>query len=85
MFLSHLSRIVASMAAGAGAGVLGFTGLRGFLTYFIVSALQIFLIFALRLRANTLLHFTSISAVYSEGLFHSLLVRVILLYFKKLH
>jgi hypothetical protein len=62
------------MAAGAGAGILGLTGLRGLLIYVAVSVLQLFLIFSLRLRTETLLYFTSTFSVLTEGLFHSILV-----------
>lgn len=72
--LGHSSRIFVTSVAGCVAGILGQTGLMGFMCYFVSSAFVSMLMLT-KLNFNTKPYFVGWSTLWLEGWFESLMVR----------
>eukprot|EP01113_Clastostelium_recurvatum_P006380 TRINITY_DN12881_c0_g1_i1.p1 TRINITY_DN12881_c0_g1~~TRINITY_DN12881_c0_g1_i1.p1 ORF type:complete len:108 (-),score=4.87 TRINITY_DN12881_c0_g1_i1:138-440(-) len=72
----YFSRILMSIIAGCGAGIIGMTGLIGFipyfLTYFIISVLM-----WMKMHSKPLVYFQTESALWWDGVFTGLLSYVL--------
>ncbi|KAL6062551.1 ER membrane protein complex subunit 6 [Balamuthia mandrillaris] len=74
--LVYFSRILVACVAGCGTGIIGYTGLTGFLCYFGAAAF-LSLVLWVKLGFNTEPYFTSWLTIWTEALFEGLMTFIL--------
>eukprot|EP01114_Cavostelium_apophysatum_P007136 TRINITY_DN1889_c0_g1_i1.p1 TRINITY_DN1889_c0_g1~~TRINITY_DN1889_c0_g1_i1.p1 ORF type:complete len:113 (+),score=7.21 TRINITY_DN1889_c0_g1_i1:109-447(+) len=72
----YFCRILTSTVAGCLIGVLGITGVYGFLMYFVNFFIISGLIYVLKVNQNTDPYFISKSTLFWDGIFHGMLTYI---------
>ena len=68
LFTNLFSRIWVAGTTGIGAGILGLSGLSGFLFYFVFSILLLSLLLLARIKFDVRSHLITYSVLWKEGL-----------------